>query len=107
VAIPCEPTLALPAHRGSGGRAGWVALAAMRGLPPDTALLCAASDGVDGTSGAAGAAVTSADAADPAAIEAALKAFDDAPLHRALGTSLEGAPTGHNLTDLHIVARTP
>ncbi|WP_437759266.1 DUF4147 domain-containing protein [Sorangium sp. So ce1389] len=105
--IPCEPTLSLPAQRGAGGRAGWIALAALRGLPPDVALLCAASDGADGSSGAAGAVVTSAAAAamDDRAIDAALARFDDASVHRALGTRVEMGPTGHNLTDLHIVAR--
>ncbi len=107
--IACEPTLALPASRGRGGRAGWVALAALRRLPPDVALLCAATDGVDGTSGAGGALVTGADAdrIDPATIEAALAACNDAAVHRALGTHLPGGPTGHNLTDLHVVARLP
>ncbi|WP_437491327.1 DUF4147 domain-containing protein [Sorangium sp. So ce1014] len=107
VVIPCEPTLALPAQRGAGGRAGWIALAAMRDLPPDVALLCAASDGVDGSSGAAGAVVARAAAAAMAdrGIEAALAGFDDAAAHRALGTRVETGPTGHNLTDLHIVAR--
>jgi hydroxypyruvate reductase len=107
--IACEPTLALPAARGSGGRAGWIALAALRRLPRDVALLCAASDGVDGSSGAGGALVTGADAdrIDSAAIEDALAAFDDAVVHRALGTHLPGGPTGHNLTDLHVVARLP
>ncbi|WP_437300013.1 DUF4147 domain-containing protein [Sorangium sp. So ce426] len=105
--IPCEPTLALSAHRGAGGRAGWIALAALRGLPPDVALLCAASDGVDGSSGAAGAAVARAAAAamDERTIDSALARFDDAVVHRALGTRVETGPTGHNLTDLHIVAR--
>ncbi len=105
--IACEPTLRLPAARGRGGRAGWSALAAMARLPPDVALLCAASDGVDGSSGSAGALVTRADAerAGAGAIEAALAAFDDARLHEALGTHLPGGPTGHNLTDVHVVAR--
>ncbi|WP_437978132.1 glycerate kinase [Sorangium sp. So ce295] len=105
--IPCEPTLALSADRGAGGRAGWIALAALRGLPPDVALLCAASDGVDGSSGAAGAAVARAAAAatDDRTIDSALARFDDAVVHRALGTRVETGPTGHNLTDLHIVAR--
>ncbi|MGK3964280.1 DUF4147 domain-containing protein [Sorangium sp. So ce118] len=105
--IPCEPTLSLPAQRGAGGRAGWIALAALRGLPPDVALLCAASDGADGSSGAAGAVVGSAAAAamDDRAIDAALARFDDAAVHRALGTRVELGLTGHNLTDVHIVAR--
>ncbi|MGK4005537.1 glycerate kinase [Sorangium sp. So ce1036] len=107
VVIPCEPTLALPPRRGAGGRAGWIALAALRDLPPDVALLCAASDGADGSSGAAGAVVASAnaDAIDADAIEAALARFDDAPVHRALGTRVETGATGHNLTDVHVIAR--
>ena len=106
--IACEPTLRLPARRGRGGRAGWVALAAMGRLPPDTALLCAASDGVDGSSGKGGALVTreDADRAGPAAIAEALAAFDDATVHEALGTHLAGGATGHNLADVHVVART-
>lgn len=105
--IACEPTVALPARRGLGGRAGWIALSALPALPPDVALLCAASDGVDGSSGSAGAVVTGGDAerAPQGAIAAALAAFDDAPLHRALGTALPGGPTGHNLTDVHVLAR--
>jgi hydroxypyruvate reductase len=105
--IATEPTIALPPHRGRGGRAGWVALAAMGRLPPDVALLCAASDGVDGTSGAAGALVTLRDAERAGAerIEEALASFDDAALHQKLGTHLPGGPTGQNLTDLHVVAK--
>jgi hydroxypyruvate reductase len=107
VTIACEPTIRLPATRGRGGRAGWVALHAMRHLPDDVVLLCGASDGVDGNGGGAGAVVrlVNARAAGSAAIDAALDAFDDAVLHRRLGTTLELSPTGHNLTDLHIVAR--
>jgi glycerate 2-kinase len=105
--IACEPTLRLPAARGRGGRAGWVAMAAMQRLPKDVALLCAASDGVDGSSGAAGALVTRSDAERSVAgsIEAALAAFDDARVHETLGTHLPGGPTGHNLADVHVVAR--
>jgi hydroxypyruvate reductase len=105
--IACEPTLRLPAARGRGGRAGWLALAAMRALPEGVALLCAASDGVDGSSGGAGALVMHDDAArsSTAAIEAALDSFDDATIHQALGTQLAGGPTGHNLADVHVLAR--
>ncbi|MEP7125143.1 MAG: DUF4147 domain-containing protein [Byssovorax sp.] len=107
VVIACEPTVRLPAIRGSGGRAGWVALAAMRRFPADVALLCAASDGVDGSSGAGGAGVMRDAAAGVTdeEIDRALAAFDDAPVHRALGTHLAGGPTGHNLADLHVLAR--
>jgi glycerate 2-kinase len=107
VVIPCEPTLALPKQRGRGGRAGFIALASMRDLPDGVLLLCAATDGVDGSSGAAGALVarSHASALNDAAIDAALAAFDDARIHQTLGTHIEGGPTGHNLTDLHILAR--
>ncbi|APR79412.1 D-glycerate 2-kinase [Minicystis rosea] len=107
IVIPCEPTITLPAQRGHGGRAGFIALAAMRRLPPDVALLCAASDGIDGSSGAAGAIVMRDDAtrADQALIDTALAAYDDASAHRALGTRLAGGPTGHNLADVHVLAR--
>lgn len=107
VVIPCEPTLTLPARRGRGGRAGWAALRAMARLPADVALLCAATDGVDGSSGAAGAIVTRARAeqVSAAAIEEALSGFDDASMHRALGTHVGGGPRDHNLTDVHVIAR--
>ncbi|UQA58865.1 glycerate kinase [Polyangium aurulentum] len=105
--IPCEPTVVLPAQRGRGGRAGWVALRAMRDLPPDAALLCGASDGADGDGGTAGAAVTRghAEGADPRLLDEALAIFDDARAHRALGTAIDAGPTGHNLTDVHVIAR--
>jgi glycerate 2-kinase len=105
--IPCEPTLALPSEHGRGGRAGWIALAATRRLPDDVVLLCAASDGVDGSSGAAGAVVSRDDASklDAHAIDAAITTFDDASAHRAMGTHVGGGPTGHNLTDVHVIAR--
>jgi hydroxypyruvate reductase len=76
-------------------------------LPGDVALMCAASDGVDGSSGAAGALVTRADAEQAGAqrIEAALRSFDDASVHEALGTHLPGGSGGNNLTDVHVVAR--
>jgi hydroxypyruvate reductase len=107
VVIACEPTLRLPAARGQGGRAGFVALAAMRRLPPGVVLLCAASDGVDGSSGAAGAIVSRGDGEriDGAAIDRALAGFDDASVHRFLGTHLPGGPSGQNLADVHVVAR--
>jgi hydroxypyruvate reductase len=105
--IPCEPTIVLPPRRGRGGRAGWVALRAMRDLPPDTALLCGASDGADGSAGTAGAAVTRsrAEGADPRLLDEALAMFDDATAHCALGTAIDAGPTGHNLTDVHVIAR--
>lgn len=107
VVIACEPTVRLADPHGRGGRAGLVALAAMRRLPEDVVLLCAASDGVDGSSGSAGAIVTREDAAriDGRAIDAAIAGCDDASVHRALGTHLPGGASGHNLTDVHVLAR--
>jgi hydroxypyruvate reductase len=105
--VPCEPTVRLPARHGRGGRAGRVALLAGPSLPREVALACVASDGVDGSSGTAGAIVTRASfaAATRAAIDAALADYDDAALHRALGTALELGPTGTNLTDVHVLVR--
>lgn len=106
--IPSEPTVTLPAVKGRGGRAGRTALAAARSLPVGVALLCAATDGVDGTSGHAGALVTRDDFIDDAAaVDDALARFDDGPLHERLGTALPGGATGHNLTDVHVLARRP
>jgi glycerate 2-kinase len=107
VVIATEPTLALAATRGSGGRAGYVALAALHGLPADVALLSAASDGADGSSGTAGALVIGSDAAriSPERARAALAAFDDGAAHRELGTALAPPTTRHNLADIHVVAR--
>lgn len=109
VVIACEPSVTLPEVRGRGGRAGWVALAALRRLPPGVALLCGASDGVDGSSGEGGAVVIGGAALtagiDDATIEAALAGFDDATIHRALGTHIQGGASGHNLTDVHVLAR--
>jgi hydroxypyruvate reductase len=104
-----EPAVKLPEHAGRGGRAGHLAALVARRLPRDVALLCGASDGVDGTSGAGGAVVTNASFASLAAeeVEAALRRFDTARLHAAAGTALRGGPTGLNLCDLHLLARTP
>jgi hydroxypyruvate reductase len=105
--VACEPTLRLPSVRGRGGRAGWVALAAMGDLPSDTALLCAASDGVDGSSGSGGALVMGEDAerAGAGVVAAALSGLDDAAVHAAIGTHVPGGATGHNLADVHVMAR--
>lgn len=107
IVIPCEPTLRLPAQHGRGGRAGWIALRVLADLPDGVALLCGATDGTDGSSGSGGAVVSSARRSDgdPAVIAAALAAFDDGPLHAALGTRIEGRATGVNFADVHVLAR--
>lgn len=106
VVIACEPTLRLPSARGKGGRAGWIALALARRLPPGVAFLAGASDGVDGSSGAAGACIDRdvTGGIDDATIDVALRDFDDASIHVRLGTALHVAP-GNNLADVHVLLR--
>lgn len=105
--VACEPTLAIPGQAGRGGRAGWVALAALGRLPGSTTLLAAASDGVDGCSGAGGAIVRASQAGqvDPREVQIALDTRSDASVHERLGTHLPGIPTGLNLTDVYAVAK--
>lgn len=103
--VPCEPALSTPASTGRGGRAGWLALALLPRLAADVAFLAGASDGVDGVSGHAGACVGGDLPFNRDLVERALAAFDDAPVHEALGTALPGGPTGLNLTDVHVLAR--
>ncbi len=103
--VPCEPSLSVPPSSGRGGRAGWLALALLPKLPSDVAFLAGASDGVDGVSGSAGACVGGDISFDRDFVEKALASFDDAPAHAALGTALPGGPTGLNLTDVHVLAR--
>lgn len=100
-----EPSVALPPPwaRGRGGRCGRLALLAWaQGLPSDATLACVASDGVDGSSGAAGAVVRGL---APARADEALAAFDDATFLARYGAQIEGAPTGTNLLDLHLLVR--
>ncbi|MCU0690376.1 MAG: DUF4147 domain-containing protein [Polyangiaceae bacterium] len=105
--VACEPTVQLAKRHGRGGRAGWVALAALHALPPHTALLAGASDGVDGDSGAGGACVEAAMAGSLAIseVQRVLHEHNDSAAHAALGSHLVGGPTGVNLTDVYVVAR--
>lgn len=97
-----EPSVALPAVHGAGGRLGRLALLALRGgLPEGVHLVALASDGVDG-SGGAGAVVTGR--AYPS-VEAALAAWDDAPWLEARGALVARAPSGLNLLDLIVLLR--
>jgi len=106
-----EPSLTVPARAGRGGRASHLAALVGRGLSPHRGVTFAAfaSDGVDGRSSTGGAIIDEHFAArvearlGGAALARALARFDTGPLHRAVGTALPGAPTGHNLADLHVL----
>ena len=105
-----EPAVRVTAAApGRGGRSCHLAALLARHLPPGTAFLAAASDGADGNSGTGGAVVDAsfvARAGGPRVYADRLAAFDTAALHHAAGTALPGAPTGLNLCDLHVLART-
>ncbi len=106
-----EPTIALPAQPGVGGRAHQLALLCARQLRgvPDFALLVAGTDGQDGNTGAAGAIIDGQtwDAAiarglDP---ERALEARDAGSVLGGLGAQIATGPTGVNHADLVILLR--
>ncbi|MDB4943405.1 MAG: D-glycerate 2-kinase [Labilithrix sp.] len=106
-----EPSVALPARAGAGGRSAHLAALVGRGLAGSRRVLFAAlaSDGVDGSSETGGAVVDSRFAARAAerlgetALDRALARFDTGPLHHALGTAVPSSPTGHNLADVHVL----
>jgi glycerate-2-kinase len=100
-----EPTLALPARRGRGGRAQHLALAvAARGLPPGAVVLAVGSDGTDGPTADAGGLVDAGTAARvPGGPAAALAAFDSGTALAAAGDLVTTGPTGTNLADLFLV----
>ena len=108
-----EPSVAVPmrARAGAGGRSTHLATLVGRGLSPLRRVIFAAfaSDGVDGESGTGGAIVDQRFATratqrlGEAAVDDALARFDTGALHRALGTALAEAPSGHNLADVHVL----
>jgi hydroxypyruvate reductase len=105
-----EPSLRVEvAHPGRGGRSTHLAALVARVLPAGTAFLAGASDGVDGASGTAGAVVDASlqALASADAVAGALARFDTAPLLSAAGMTLPHGPTGSNLADVHILARSP
>jgi hydroxypyruvate reductase len=95
------------ASPGRGGRCSHLALAVARALPPDVVFLAGASDGVDGASGTAGAVVDASlrRRASPDALARAAARFDSASVLEAAGMSMPQRPTGHNLADVHVLAR--
>ena len=106
-----EPSVIVTGRAGRGGRSTHLAVLVAAALPETRAVTFAAfaSDGVDGRSGTAGAVVDNATAARARvrlgddALARAIARFDTGTLHRALGTALPEAPTGHNLADIHVL----
>ena len=106
-----EPSVSVPSRAGRGGRSTHVAALVARGLGDVPAMLFGAfaTDGVDGGSATGGAVVDGNFAVNVAqrlgahALDRALARFDTGTLHRAMGTHVERAPTGHNLADLHVL----
>jgi glycerate 2-kinase len=102
-----EPSVHITGLPGRGGRSTHLATAVALHLPPGVAFLAGASDGVDGSSGTGGAVVdlTLAHAVSPSAIAGALRRFDTGPLLQRAGMAIPSSPTGTNLADVHVLAR--
>lgn len=108
-----EPSVAVAARPGRGGRSTHLAALVGRALDdvelPGVTFAALASDGVDGRSGTGGAVVDGlfaarvADRLGDTRLDRALMRFDTGTLHRAMGTAISACPTGHNLADLHIL----
>jgi len=99
-----EPSVRVASDGGRGGRSAHLAALVGRALPHGVLFLAFASDGVDGVSGTGGALV-SAGFAKRDAIEDALARFDTGPLHVGVKSALAEKPSGHNLADVHVLAR--
>lgn len=119
-----EPSLVVPSRSGSGGRASHVAASFAERLArhaaardprarPRVIFAAIATDGVDGDGATAGAVVDARTASRAerrlgrGALERSLRRFDTGTLLRSLGLALRAAPTGHNLTDLHVLVVFP
>lgn len=104
-----EPSVTLPASTaGRGGRSSHLAALVAPLLPRGVVFLALATDGVDGASGTGGALLpASLGVRARTALGEAATRFDTGPAHLALGTALPFGPTGHNLCDLHVLARLP
>jgi hydroxypyruvate reductase len=98
-----EPTVAVKGS-GRGGRCSELAVHFAR-ISGDEALF-ASSDGVDGNSGAAGVVLPHRGVAElPRGWEAALEASDSMSVITQIGEPIMITPTGNNLRDLFLVAR--
>lgn len=102
-----EPTVALPARPGRGGRMRHLALLVARDLAgvPGWRLLAAGSDGIDGTPDAAGAIVDGETWAKVPDGDGALARFDSGTALAAAGCALVTGPTGVNHADLIVAIR--
>ena len=99
-----EPSVVVPARGGKGGRCTHLAALVARDLPPGYVFAAIASDGVDGASGTAGA-IVDASLREHHDIDAALARFDTGSLLRRAHAAIPSRPTGHNLTDVHVLVR--
>ena len=100
-----EPTVVVRGA-GKGGRCSELAVRfALATNEQHLVALFASSDGVDGSSGAAGFAMDLPAPLDRARVEAALAASDSAGIASKIGRPIIIPPTGNNLRDLYLVAR--
>ena len=100
-----EPTVVVRGA-GKGGRCSELAVRfALATNEQHLIALFASSDGVDGSSGAAGFAMDLPAPLDRARVEAALAASDSAGIASKIGRPIIIPPTGNNLRDLYLVAR--
>lgn len=107
-----EPSVTLPQRgAGRGGRCSHLAALVARGIGGRARVVFAAlaTDGVDGASGTGGAIIDGTFAArvaerlGPDALDRALRRFDTGALQREMEAAVPARPTGHNLTDLHVL----
>lgn len=102
-----EPTV-VRHGRGRGGRCSELAVRFARHAadrPTAREALFASSDGVDGSSGAAGIILAGGAAPDAAQVEQALRESDSMTIAERIGQPIIIPPTGNNLRDLFLLAR--
>jgi len=99
-----EPTVVTHGD-GKGGRCSELAVRlALQATEPMEALF-ASSDGVDGISGAAGFRISTPVKFDRKAVERELRRSNSAAVAASIGKALPMVPTGNNLRDLYLLAR--
>jgi glycerate-2-kinase len=101
-----EPTV-VRRGRGKGGRCTELAVRfALLARGQNVTALFASSDGVDGSSGAAGVLLRGIASFDAASAREALARSDSATFAKEIGELIMMPPTGNNLRDLFLLART-